>query len=463
MSQDLIVTRALLCSLSLLALAACSSDTPDPASAALEHAETYSITDLIVGEASYKTNCVSCHGRTLEGAAGVNLVDSEWIHGETIADISHSIAMGFPDAGMPKFSELLSETEIDHLAKFIRSKRQGLDHVDYRIYPVEEGAAPDFSVVDTTDPVVSGRFKNGLADFERIEIPHFIVVLEGPLSVPWEEPTALLFEEAGWTGANPNTELRVEIDGQTVTPIDPGGWDWVFPLERGSHTLKMAYFVSGPIAPGESWTMWHKSSARAYIARRDGSAKLSPLSRRAKIDMENTVVEVDVDTVPQVVRIPTLDLPSYSVNVGLTNGMSYAFNTRSCDIVGLWTGDFLNIGPNIIGRGKEASKPLGAWAFHHPDVLSIDGTTEADCEYEKYSRGETPAFYFKKNGADYRLAGRPVDNGIRFDLSIVDGASDSDVSFKAPDLDGFRVTTAETTEAPQTGYRPHQSIIIEKL
>lgn len=462
MSQDYIAKSGLLSALTFSALLACSPDTPTQNIATLETAQTYSITDLIVGEERYNENCVSCHGRSLEGAAGVNLVDSEWLYGETIEEISHSISNGFPESGMPQFSDLLTDKEIDHIARYLRSKRQAWDYVDYRIYAVEDGAAPDFSIENTTPPLVSGRFNNGLADFERIEIPHFLVVLEGPLSVPWEEPMALMFEEAGWTGANENTELRVKINDERVEPIDPGGWDWVFAVDRGHHTLNVAYFVSGPIAPGEDWTMWHKSSARAYITRRDGSAKLSPLSRRAKIDMENAVVEVAVDEIPQVVRIPTLDLPSYSVNVGLTNGMNYAFNTRSCDIVGLWGGDFLNIGPNIIGRGKEASKPLGEWAFHYPAVLSIGGEATVGCEFEKYVRGDMPAFFFKKNGADYRLAGVAVDDGIRFDLSTKNSANETSVGFEAPALQKYIATRLETIETSQSGYRLQHSILIEK-
>ena len=287
---------------------------------------------------------------------------------------------------------------------------------------------------------MSGRFKNDLADFERIEIPHYIVVLEGPLSVPWSESTALSIEEAGWTNANQKTELQIEINGEPVVPVDPDGWDWVFPLERGSQSLKIAYFVSGPIKPNEPWTMWHRGSGRAYIIRSEGYPKLAPLSRRAKIEMEDSLVEVDVGGLPQVVRIKTIDLPSYSVNVGLTNNMSYAFNTRSCDIAGLWEGDFLNIGPNVIGRGKNASQPFGDWAFLHPDVLSVTSDTESDCRYKKYTRGKSPAFYFTKNGTDFRISCHAHDTGVKFEIGVKGGSTAQSVNIALPKIENYAVT-----------------------
>ena len=452
-----------LCCASFLILSACSQNSPQDKTSAQATGENYTIAELNLGEASYKTHCVSCHGQNLEGAAGVNLADSEWLYGDTIANISHNISSGFPDSGMPGFAELLSDDEMSSVAKFIRSKRQGWDYVDYKIYPVAEGSAPDFSIVNSSKPVVSGRFKNGLADFERIEVPNFIVVLEGPLSVPWPEPTALLFEEAGWTNANQKTELQIEINDEPVVPVDPSGWDWVIPLERGSQTLKIAYFVSGPIKADEPWTMWHKSSARAYIIRSEGYPKLAPLSRRAKIEMEDSLIEVEIGELPQVVRIKTIELPAYSVNVGLTNNMSYAFNTRSCDIVGLWEGDFLNIGPNVIGRGKGAGQPMGDWAFHHPDVLSVTHDTDRDCRFKKYTRGESPAFYFTKDGTDFRISGHAQDTGVKFEVGVKGGSTEPSVNMALPDIENYSVTKTDASHTTSDNYTIVQTILIEKL
>jgi len=104
---------------------ACSQNSAQDQASVQNSLENYTNTERILGEASYKTHCVSCHGQNLEGAAGVNLADSEWLYGETIKEISDSISTGFPDGGMPGFAELLSDEEINTLAKFIRSKRQG--------------------------------------------------------------------------------------------------------------------------------------------------------------------------------------------------------------------------------------------------------------------------------------------------------------------------------------------------
>jgi len=368
---------------------------------------------------------------------------------------------------MSGFSDLLSDKDIHNLTKYIISKRQGWDHVDYRIYPVEAGATPDFSFLEKTEPVVTGRFKNGLADFERIEIPNYAVVLEGPFNAPWPAEAVLLFEEAGWTNANKNTRLRLEIDGNFIEPMDRGAWDWVFPIKKGAQNLKVAYFVSDPSAPGEDWTIWHKSSARVFVMRTDGSAKLTPLSRRAKIQMEDSTMVVEVNDLPSVVRIRTLDLPAYSINVGLPNDVSYAFNTRSCNIVGLWDGEFLDIGPNVIGRGKQASEAIGNWAFRYPEVLSLDEPNTELCEFEKYTRGEAPAFYFKRGERRYRLKGWTSDAGIRFEVSVL-GASASDrIHIGFPELQTYTAKNVDAlgsnfSNQMDNGYRPLQYIVIEK-
>lgn len=442
--------------------AGCSKESAEHSIDAEDPVVAISNDELEAGQATYNLHCVSCHGRNLEGAAGVSLVDSEWLHGESLNDISSNIQVGFIDSGMPGFSDFLSESEVENLAKFIWSKRQGWGHVDYHIYPVSAEDEPGFSILETVEPVVSGSFKNGLADFERIEIPHFAVELEGPMNIPWDEPTALLFEEAGWTNANQNTKLMVEIDGEPVEPVNRGAWDWIYPVEAGTQNVKVLYFTSGPSAPGEDWTMWHKSSARVFAVRADGSAKLAPLSRLAKIDMEDSVVEVVVDDRPEVVRLRTLDLPSYSVNVGLANRLSYAFNTRSCAIVGLWEGEFLDIGPNVIGRGKEASEIMGEWAFRFPNVLTIKNDNGAACEFEKYTRGDTPAFYFSRNGRDYRMVAQASPNGVRIEFSSKTIEPTSDIELIIPDMEAFSVKQTEVEQSASNGFTPLTAVIIER-
>lgn len=71
----------------------------------------------------YMQYCASCHGRNLEGGQAVSLIDDEWKHGGSDADISNVIRNGVPEMGMVPFKEALSEDQIRALVVFIREKK----------------------------------------------------------------------------------------------------------------------------------------------------------------------------------------------------------------------------------------------------------------------------------------------------------------------------------------------------
>ena len=55
----------------------------------------------------YDSLCANCHGPTLAGGQGPSLVDAEWIHGETDADITRVIRDGVPTTPMASFRAAL--------------------------------------------------------------------------------------------------------------------------------------------------------------------------------------------------------------------------------------------------------------------------------------------------------------------------------------------------------------------
>lgn len=82
----------------------------------------------------YQESCSVCHGQDLEGAAqGTPLVGAELRHGASIAEISASIAAGFPQTGMPAWSETLNAVAIQRLAIFIAEKRAELAYTDFKV------------------------------------------------------------------------------------------------------------------------------------------------------------------------------------------------------------------------------------------------------------------------------------------------------------------------------------------
>ena len=84
--------------------------------------------------ARYEENCSTCHGERLEGTAtlGPPLLGVDLRHGESIVEISRSIGGGFPERGMPAWSDTLSNTQIKGLAIYIAERRADRVFTDFK-------------------------------------------------------------------------------------------------------------------------------------------------------------------------------------------------------------------------------------------------------------------------------------------------------------------------------------------
>jgi glucose/arabinose dehydrogenase/cytochrome c553 len=84
--------------------------------------------------ADYREHCSVCHGENLEGAAqGTPLVGTELRHGDSITEISKSIADGIAETTMPAWAATLDATRIHRLAIFISEQRASLTYTDFKI------------------------------------------------------------------------------------------------------------------------------------------------------------------------------------------------------------------------------------------------------------------------------------------------------------------------------------------
>lgn len=82
----------------------------------------------------YDANCAVCHGENLEGTPqGSPFIGVDLLYGNSVDQISESIARGYPDRGMPAFAQTLSEEQIKNLALFISEKRAGLSMTDFNV------------------------------------------------------------------------------------------------------------------------------------------------------------------------------------------------------------------------------------------------------------------------------------------------------------------------------------------
>lgn len=68
----------------------------------------------------YLEFCSGCHGPSMEGGKGGNLVDGQWRHGGDDASLLRSIRDGYPASGMPAFAHAIDEAETRALITFIR-------------------------------------------------------------------------------------------------------------------------------------------------------------------------------------------------------------------------------------------------------------------------------------------------------------------------------------------------------
>ena len=80
--------------------------------------------DAIKVEDLYATHCAGCHGAKFEGGQGGVLVDGEWKHGSSDAEIFRSIAKGNLQLGMTPWEGILSDDQIRSLVIFLREKEK---------------------------------------------------------------------------------------------------------------------------------------------------------------------------------------------------------------------------------------------------------------------------------------------------------------------------------------------------
>ena len=92
--------------------------TPDPTEVVV--ATTPEAADA--GAEIYKVNCVPCHGPDLSGGIGPSLVDVEWIHGESLEDITRTISAGVPEKGMISWAPILGPEKVAQVAAFVKAQ-----------------------------------------------------------------------------------------------------------------------------------------------------------------------------------------------------------------------------------------------------------------------------------------------------------------------------------------------------
>lgn len=75
------------------------------------------------GKTTYATNCAACHRGDGGGLVGPAFTDSCYIHGGELKDMVTVLHKGVAAKGMPAWEGVLTDTQIDQVAFYIRSMR----------------------------------------------------------------------------------------------------------------------------------------------------------------------------------------------------------------------------------------------------------------------------------------------------------------------------------------------------
>jgi glucose/arabinose dehydrogenase len=114
-------------------------------------------------DALYATHCASCHGAKFEGGSGGSLVDGEWKHGSSDAEIFRSISKGNLEMGMTPWEGILTDDQIRALVILLREKEK---------QQLEKGIEFPVPSADTVT-------RTELHDY------HIDTVVENGLATPW--------------------------------------------------------------------------------------------------------------------------------------------------------------------------------------------------------------------------------------------------------------------------------------
>lgn len=373
------------------------------------------------GKEIYEQVCASCHAKDLSGGVGFNLKDGEWIHGSQPHEILSNIKTGFAKAGMPAFGSIFDDTQLDSVVAYVLSKREGFEGLSYKIYQMEDADQKDASKGKL---IKSGQSFDNFADFRLPEIDQYIIEFEGDFYAPSE------FDSRIWAQWGKVLDISVYSDGALVERELPV-WYPSWKLKRGKQHLKISYRVGN--------NKLNQRNVSLIVTNDDRSIKLFPISVRARdvLSDNRQVIAASNKTVIQ--RKKMLELPTYSISVGLPSSVNYAFNSKQCSVVGIWQGEMLNVGPNVSGRGEDGSITMGNLAFKYPTVLGTNQAQEG-CRYKGYTLNDKgdPTFSYQQGTLDFSLTASAKNSQNLTFTYKVKTANPQNIIVSLPQVEGLK-------------------------
>ncbi|EDM25054.1 cytochrome-c oxidase fixP chain, partial [Lentisphaera araneosa HTCC2155] len=304
------------------------------------------------GKALYDTVCFACHGKKLEGAAGPNLKDFEWLHGASREQIISSIKKGFPEKGMVAFGALYNEQQIADLANYVLSRQEGVRSMEYKIYhnvTMDSGIDWKGKRADK-----QGQSLPPTISLTLPEVDQFAMKFEGELLIP--KDLVGNYQVRGVIRQKRGFELFVDGKKVDLSLMKGGRFQGAVELTAGNHHLEVFY-----IKDFRDGTLLLDLYGKTHI----------PLAAQSYQKSKTSSLIVKANDSYLISRKRIAELPAGAIVVNHKDQISYAIDPKTASINAIWQGKSLDIGPNIYARGQQTAKLLGEHLFPYKKDLKL--------------------------------------------------------------------------------------------
>ena len=311
---------------------------------------------------------------------------------------------------MIPFGTMYKDDQIRDIVNFIISKQEGLRNLKYEIFQGVKADKP-MAKLDWANLKAdkSGTIKPTYIDLNIPEVDDFAIKFKGDLVVPESGNYELA------ASLRQSSHVNVLIDGKLL-PIKLKGkkFKHKIDLKAGKHSFEIRYVK-----------IFKYSDISLNLRKKNIDIPLSLNSYNA---IANKQILVGATTKPLIMRKRIDGLPTKTIAISYPEKVNIAINPHNASVNGMWVGEFLDIAPNINGRGNKGSKALAPYLFNGENGvdLLVSGKP-ADVKFIKYSTYSIE-FTFSVNGKKVIIS--PRAKGQNIELSYTTELND--ISLKIP-------------------------------
>ncbi|MCA8970424.1 MAG: hypothetical protein KDC95_11590, partial [Planctomycetes bacterium] len=290
-------------------------------------------------------------------------------------------------------------------------------------YDVFDGAFRALSDLEAARPTKTGTLDGGLFDIDALEKKTNYGV--------WFHASLRLAKAGSYRFyLRSDDGARIRVDGKEVVVHDgihPAGpeREGGIQLRAGRHDLRVEYFQGGG---GQAL---HIAIAGPDLRKTD----LTPTTAK-KVERR---IPIMVMHDPVVMRVHVEQASSRSIAVGLPSGMNCVFDAETCRMQFGWSGAFLDVTPDRLGRGGQPCRILGQ-RFEVGDLgfpLRRSGTSATAVRFLGYETGKRTRFLLDWDGQEvvWSVTSPPSGIGLRYDFELPGNTGDVQFVMRREGLD----------------------------